>query len=109
MASLHAESFVTHAEIFTRLASRFGSRKHPPFECVVVDEAQDLSVAQLTLLAAMGGERANSIFFAGDLGQRIFQQPFSWKRWGWMFAAGRERCALTIAGRIRSECKLTDC
>jgi len=30
----------------------------------------------------LGGERPNSLFFAGDLGQRIFQQPFSWKSIG---------------------------
>lgn len=44
-----------------------------------MDEAQDISVPQLRFLAALGAERANSLFFAGDLGQRIFQQPFSWK------------------------------
>lgn len=38
-----------------------------------------MSVAQLKFLAAVGKDRANSLFFAGDLGQRIFQQPFSWK------------------------------
>ena len=79
---LHAEGFVTHAEIFTRLAGQLESRKHPPFEFIVVDEAQDLSVSQLKFLAALGGKRPNSLFFAGDLGQRIFQQPFSWKSLG---------------------------
>jgi superfamily I DNA/RNA helicase/mRNA-degrading endonuclease RelE of RelBE toxin-antitoxin system len=79
---LPAEGFVTHAEIFTRLAVQLESRKHPPFEFIVVDEAQDLSVAQLKFLAALGGKRPNSLFFAGDLGQRIFQQPFSWKSLG---------------------------
>ena len=53
-----------------------------PFDFVVVDEAQDISVAQLRFLAALGGGRPNSLFFAGDLGQRIFQQPFSWKALG---------------------------
>ncbi len=28
------------------------------------------------------GSRSNRLFFAGDLGQRIFQQPFSWKALG---------------------------
>src|SRR5205823_7651761 len=28
------------------------------------------------------GGRRNALFFAGDLGQRIFQQPFSWKALG---------------------------
>ena len=31
---------------------------------------------------ASGADRPNSLFFAGDLGQRIFQQPFSWKALG---------------------------
>lgn len=49
---------------------------------MVVDEAQDLSIAQLRFLAAMTRDRRDSLFFAGDLGQRIFQQPFSWKALG---------------------------
>jgi superfamily I DNA/RNA helicase len=48
----------------------------------VVDEAQDVSVPQLGLLASLGGWRPEGLFFAGDLGQRIFQQPFSWKTLG---------------------------
>jgi mRNA-degrading endonuclease RelE of RelBE toxin-antitoxin system len=79
---LHAEGFITHPELFTRLAGQLESRKHPPFEFIVVDEAQDLSVSQLKFLAALGGKRQNGLFFSGDLGQRIFQQPFSWKSLG---------------------------
>ena len=41
-----------------------------------------MSVAQLRFLAAITGGRPNGLFFAGDLGQRIFQQPFSWKELG---------------------------
>jgi superfamily I DNA/RNA helicase len=44
----------------------------------VVDEAQDVGVAELRFLAALGAGRPDGLFFAGDLGQRIFQQPFSW-------------------------------
>jgi superfamily I DNA/RNA helicase len=36
----------------------------------------------LRFLAALGGGRPSALFFAGDLGQRIFQQPFSWKSIG---------------------------
>jgi mRNA-degrading endonuclease RelE of RelBE toxin-antitoxin system len=79
---LKAEGFVTRAEVFTRLASQLASRRSPPFDFIVVDEAQDLSVPQLRFLAALGEGRKNSLFFAGDLGQRIFQQPFSWKSLG---------------------------
>ena len=52
------------------------------FDFAVVDEAQDISVAHLRFFAALGGGRPNALFFAGDLGQRIFQQPFSWKALG---------------------------
>jgi superfamily I DNA/RNA helicase len=53
--------------------------KHLPFDFAVVDEAQDISIAHLRFFAALGANRPNALFFAGDLGQRIFQQPFSWK------------------------------
>ena len=68
--------------MFSRLASHLAESKHPPFDFTVVDEAQDISVAQLRFLGALEGDRPNGLFFAGDLGQRIFQQPFSWKALG---------------------------
>lgn len=79
---LKHEELITYAGLFNRLAEDLAGRKHPPFDYVVVDEAQDISVAQLRFLAAMGADRPNALFFAGDLGQRIFQQPFSWKSLG---------------------------
>ncbi len=75
---LKSRDLVTPSEVFSRLEAHLAKSKHPPFEFVVVDEAQDVSVAQLRFLSALGGGRPNSLFFAGDLGQRIFQQPFSW-------------------------------
>jgi superfamily I DNA/RNA helicase len=36
----------------------------------------------LKFLAALAARQPNGLFFAGDLGQRIFQQPFSWKALG---------------------------
>lgn len=39
-------------------------------------------MAELRFLAALSGGRPNGLFFAGDLGQRIFEQPFSWKALG---------------------------
>ena len=79
---LKAQDLVTDAEMFNRLASHLSGSNHPPFDFIVVDEAQDINVAQLRFLAALGGGRPNSLFFAGDLGQRIFQQAFSWKSLG---------------------------
>jgi superfamily I DNA/RNA helicase len=79
---LKDEGVTTYPGLFSQLAKDLAGRKHPPFDYVVVDEAQDISVAQLRFLAAMGADRPNALFFAGDLGQRIFQQPFSWKSLG---------------------------
>ena len=81
-SSLKTRDQVTYSELFSRLASHLAESRHPPFDYAVVDEAQDVSVPQLRFLAALGNGRPNSLFFAGDLGQRIFQQPFSWKSLG---------------------------
>ena len=81
-SSLKTRNLVTSSDLFSRLASQLSESKHPPFDFTVVDEAQDISVAQLRFLAALSNGRPNSLFFAGDLGQRIFQQPFSWKALG---------------------------
>jgi mRNA-degrading endonuclease RelE of RelBE toxin-antitoxin system len=81
-SSLKTRDLVTYSDLFSRLASQLTKSKHPPFDFTVVDESQDVSVAQLRFLAALGATRPNSLFFAGDLGQRIFQQPFSWKALG---------------------------
>ncbi len=79
---LNARGVVTWPALYTRLAAHLGDAGVAPFDFVVVDEAQDVSVAQLRFLAALGGERSDGLFLAGDLGQRIFQAPFSWKSLG---------------------------
>lgn len=81
-SALRDRGLVTYSDVFSRVAAKLAASAHPPFDFAVVDEAQDVSVAQLRFLAALGAGRPNSLFFAGDLGQRIFQQPFSWKALG---------------------------
>lgn len=81
-SGLKESGITTPAAVFTALASVVGKGNNPPFDFAVVDEAQDIGIAQLRFFAALGGNRANALFFAGDLGQRIFQQPFSWKSLG---------------------------
>jgi superfamily I DNA/RNA helicase len=76
--ALRERDLMTQAAMFTALAAA----KKAPYDFAVVDEAQDISVSQLRYFAALGGDRPNALFFAGDLGQRIFQQPFSWKALG---------------------------
>jgi mRNA-degrading endonuclease RelE of RelBE toxin-antitoxin system len=79
IGKLANDGLVTEAGIFARLTGGLASRRSRPYDYVVVDEAQDISVPQLRFLAELGCDKPNALFFAGDLGQRIFQQPFSWK------------------------------
>lgn len=72
----------TKPMIFAAVAEELRSSSAVPFDFAVVDEAQDVSVPQLRFLVALGGNRPDALFFAGDLGQRIFQTPFSWKSLG---------------------------
>ena len=68
--------------MFTRLAELIAQAESRPYDFAVIDEAQDMGVAQLRFFAALEGDRPNGLFFTGDLGQRIFQQPFSWRALG---------------------------
>jgi superfamily I DNA/RNA helicase/mRNA-degrading endonuclease RelE of RelBE toxin-antitoxin system len=79
---LKARGLVTTSGIFSQLAHHYNSGQRSPFDFMVVDEAQDIGIAQLRFLAALAASHPNSLFFTGDLGQRIFQQPFSWKALG---------------------------
>src|SRR3989454_8966464 len=81
-SDLKAQELITRSEMFSRLAAFYAGNVSVPFDFLVVDEAQDVGIAQLRFLAALGRDRGNSLFFAGDLGQRIFQQLFSWKALG---------------------------
>jgi hypothetical protein len=81
-AGLKERGLITQPAVFTGLAFALAGSRNRPFDFAVVDEAQDISISQLRFFAALGGGRTNTLFFAGDLGQRIFQQPFSWKSLG---------------------------
>ena len=87
---LGEQGLITRSQMFAQLAATFGDSRRSPFDFIVVDESQDISVAQLRFLAALGADRPNGLFFAGDLGQRIFQQPFSWQALG-VEVRGRSR------------------
>jgi hypothetical protein len=75
---LLSRKVITRPDMFTKLAAAIAESRNPPFDFAVVDEAQDLGVAHLRFLASLGRWRQDALFFTGDLGQRIFQQPFSW-------------------------------
>ena len=81
-AGLAERKAVTWPDLFGRVDGALCAGDKSPFDFVVVDEAQDVGVAELRFLAALAANRPDGLFFAGDLGQRIFQQPFSWRSLG---------------------------
>ena len=87
---LDERGLLTEPRMFRRLERHVADARHPPFEFCVIDEAQDIGVAELRFLAALGGGRPDGLFFAGDLGQRIFRTPFSWRVLG-VDVRGRSR------------------
>lgn len=89
-ALLASQNMLTWPQIFAQATAHFAAKDHKPFTHIIVDEAQDLGVPELRLIAAIGGDNPDALFFAGDLGQRIFQEPFSWKALG-VDVRGRSR------------------
>ena len=81
-SELAERDLVTLAGAFAAAAAHAAACGESPYDFIVVDESQDISVPQLRFLAALRGEQEDGLFFAGDLGQRIFQTPFSWRSLG---------------------------
>jgi hypothetical protein len=81
-AGLREQGIFTRCGVCRGVAAHYGGRERKPFDHIVVDEAQDLGPAELSFLAAIAPPGEDALFFAGDIGQRIFQHPFSWKALG---------------------------
>jgi len=79
---IEAQGLLTWPSIFGKVTEHFSQRDGKPFTHAVIDEAQDLGVPELRMIAAMTPGGPDALFFGGDLGQRIFQEPFSWKALG---------------------------
>ena len=106
---LQADGLITYAGMFRRLAEQLANGERKPFDFAVVDEAQDVSVAQLRFLAALGTGKPNSLFFAGDLGQRIFQQPFPGRRSVLIFVGDPGHCTSITEPPTKSGHRPTVC
>jgi superfamily I DNA/RNA helicase len=82
LQALERSGQITPHQLFHRTAEQLHRSGRRPYQHIVVDECQDITAAQLRLLTALAGTGTDALFFAGDLGQRIFQQPFSWTQYG---------------------------
>lgn len=67
--------------LYFSIAENLERETQSVFDAVILDEAQDLTPAQLKFVSSLTKNKEN-LFFSGDLGQRIFQIPFSWKALG---------------------------
>jgi superfamily I DNA/RNA helicase len=78
IADLNARNAMTWGDLCDRVRARIAAGAGHPFQHVIVDEAQDFGPRELKLVAAMASPGPRSVFFAGDIGQRIYRWPFSW-------------------------------
>ena len=81
-SALAAERYTTWAQVFADLAASLAERPRKPFDHIILDEAQALAPAELRSFAALAPAGADALFLAGDMGQRIFQHPYSWSSLG---------------------------
>lgn len=81
-SQLAEQKLVTWPMIYRKVTNHHKSLGLSPFNFAIIDESQDLGIAELKMLGALANGSTDSLFFTGDLGQRIFQQPFSWKQLG---------------------------
>ena len=78
LAELNTRNVMTWGELCDRFRATIEKSADRPFQHVVVDEAQDFGPRELRLIAALAPPGPRSLFFAGDIGQRIYRWPFSW-------------------------------
>ena len=81
-SELKERKLLTYSNMFNELTTKILKNKQTIFDYAVVDEAQDINIPHIRFFAALGKNKPDALFFAGDLGQRIFQLPFSWKSQG---------------------------
>lgn len=81
--------FDDYALLCIEIIEKLGNSFVQPFTHIVVDEAQDLSKAQMTVLAKLVSKTTNSITVIADAAQRIYKSGFSWKEIGLNVTGGR--------------------
>ena len=75
---LEGSGRATWGEVCDRLRRIVEEEGARPFRHVIVDEAQDLGPRELRLVISLAAPGPRALFFAGDIGQRIYRWPFPW-------------------------------
>ena len=79
---LKARNLITHAGLFTTLAAAIAEEQESALRLRGRGRGAGHQRRPSAVLRRPRRGSPNALFFAGDLGQRIFQQPFSWKALG---------------------------
>lgn len=88
--AIAGERTSTWADVFRTLGESMGDATKKPFDHIILDEAQDLAPAELRFFAGLAPDAPDALLLAGDMGQRIFQHPYSWASLG-VDVRGRSR------------------
>ena len=108
-SDLEAQNQITLSAMFSRLAARLTESKHPPFDFTVVDESQDISVAQLRFLAALEGDRPTVFSLPGTSVNGSSSSPFRGKRLALISAGDPGHYESTTGPHTRSGCRPIGC
>ena len=84
LQSINAIDFDDYALKVLDIIDRMPNFK-PPFSHIVVDEAQDLTKAQLLVIKRLVSTDTNSITIIADTAQRIYKSGFVWSEIGFEF------------------------
>ncbi len=76
-----AHDFADNTELLLSLIEG-GSVSLPTYSHIVIDEAQDLTLAQMQLIGKLVNPETNSITIVADMAQQIYGKGFSWKETG---------------------------
>ena len=75
---MKAKNLQTWNSVFGLVARYFEKNPVKPYSNIIVDEAQDLGPIGLKFIRSLVEKKQNDLFFSGDLGQQIYEKPFSW-------------------------------
>mgnify|MGYP000654555731 FL=1 len=108
-SGLTAKKLITYSGLFSRLATAMAHSKNPPFDFVVVDEAQDITISHLRFFAALSGNRPMLYSLLVTWGRGSFNSRSPGKPWESISADALEHFASITERRTKSACRLTAC
>lgn len=74
---IRTRQVLTIAQLFQRLTDYYATHSGP-YQACIVDECQDVTPYQMRFLAALMRDNPSGLFLTGDIGQQIYQAPYSW-------------------------------